>query len=161
MEKGYELLKESGCAQLTWQANPQQYLERFSNGGNYTIAMKDVAAAYQLALRYHLGDGDEYADHAIGIMRAWADKCIAIGGDSNSALGAGLYGYEFAVAGELLRDYWIEMDAAGFKKYQQWTIDVFYPVNSIFVKEHFGTPPFHYWANWNCVIWLRCLLSEF
>lgn len=81
-------------------------------------------------------------------MRAWADKCIAIGGDSNSALGAGLYGYEFAVAGELLRDYWIEMDAAGFKKYQQWTIDVFYPVNSIFVKEHFGTPPFHYWANW-------------
>ena len=52
-------------------------------------------------------------------MRAWADKCIAIGGDSNSALGAGLYGYEFAVAGELLRDYWIEMDAAGFKKYQQ------------------------------------------
>ena len=147
-KKGYETLCASGCAQLTWQPNPQQYLERFSNGGSYTIAMKDVAAAYQSGLRYHLGDGDEYADHAIEIMRAWADKCIAIGGDSNSALGAGLYGYEFAVAGELLRDYWIEKDEAGFKKYQQWTIDVFYPVNSIFVKEHFNTPPFHYWANW-------------
>ena len=149
-KEGMALLRDgtTSCTRLDWTPVPFETLERFSNGGNYTFAMKDAAAAYQCGLRYRLGDGVEYADKAIEIMKAWADKCTAIGGDSNSALGAGLYGYEFAVAGEQLRDYWLEKDEDGFRRYQQWTVDVFYPVNRVFTLEHWGLPPFHYWANW-------------
>lgn len=146
---GVVQLRTNSCARLDWTPNPQRILERFSNGGNYTIAMKDVAAAYQCALRYNLGDGEEYAQKSIEILRAWADKCTAIGGDSNSALAAGLYGYQFAVTGELMRDYWMEKEPDAFKRYQQWTVDVFYPVNYAIAIEYWGMPPFHYWANWH------------
>jgi hypothetical protein len=64
------------------------------------------------------------------------------------ALGAGIYGYEFAIAGEQLRDYagWA---AADFAKYQQWVLNVFYPVNYGFLSGHFGCNPQHTWSNWD------------
>ncbi|WP_308756240.1 alginate lyase family protein [uncultured Bacteroides sp.] len=148
-KSGLELLRASWHAQLSYNGNPQTSIKRGVSGDeNYSAAMKDAASAYQMGLRYHLGDGDAYADKAIEIMHGWATTCTLVTGNTNSALAAGLYGYEFAVAGELLRDYWIAKDPDGFAAYQQWMIDVFYTANHEFLVNHFGTPPLHYWANW-------------
>jgi hypothetical protein len=59
-----------------------------------------------------------------------------------------LYGYQFAVAGELMRDYpgW---DAADFADFQQWMLDVFWPRNLDFLTRHHDTYDDHYWANWD------------
>lgn len=146
---GLELLRASTHAQLTYTANPQASISRGVSGEeNYMVAARDVASAYQLGLRYHLGDGDEYADKAIEIMNGWATTCTLVTGNTNQALAYGLYGYEFAVAGELLRDYWIAKDATAFARYQQWMVDVFYVGNHDFLETHFDTPDLHYWANW-------------
>lgn len=145
---GYEVLVDNYHSHLDYVANPQETLQRGGAGENYMRAANDVAAAYQMGLRYHLGDGNAYADRAIEIMDSWAVTCKLVTGDTNQALGAGLYGYEFAVAGELLRDYWKEKDADGFARYQQWMLDVFYVANHEFLVNHFGTVPGHYWANW-------------
>ena len=146
---GYASLVDNYHSHLDYVANPQADIRRGVSGDeNYMRAANDVAAAYQMGLRYHLGDGNAYADHAIEILDSWAVTCKLVTGNTNSALAAGLYGYEFAVAGELLRDYWKEKDANGFARYQQWMLDVFYVANHEFLVNHFGTVPGHYWANW-------------
>ncbi|HTN19722.1 MAG TPA: alginate lyase family protein [Pelobium sp.] len=151
---GYNKLINNVSAQTTYVANPTEKLIR---GGrtvwepepdNYSRAMNDVAAAYQLALRWKITGDSTYAQTAINILNAWARTCKVIAGDTNAALAAGLYGYQFAIAGELLRDYsgWKTED---FVAYQKWMIDVFYSANMSFLKEHFGTCYTHYWANWD------------
>lgn len=147
-KSGYKVLVDNYHSHVDYVPNPQKTLQRGGAGDNYMRAANDAAAAYQLGLRYHLGDGDAYADHAIEIMDGWALTCESITGDTNQALGAGLYGYEFAVAGELLRDYWMAKDAHGFARYQQWMVNLFYVSNHNFLVDHFNTVPGHYWANW-------------
>lgn len=151
---GYKKLTDNTHAQTTYTANPVAKLIR--GGGsteepepdNYSRAMNDVAAAYQLALRWKITGDDAYAAAAIKILNAWAAVCKSISGDSNKALGAGIYGYQFALAAELLRDY-AGWQAADFAAYKQWMIDVFYSVNMAFLTTHWGTCDSHYWANWD------------
>lgn len=63
------------------------------------------------------------------------------------SLAAGLYGYQFANAGELMRDY-SNWESDKFKAYQQWMVDVFYVANHDFIVRHHGAPVLNYWANW-------------
>lgn len=147
-KSGYKALVDNYHSHLDYVARPQEVIRRGEGAENYMIAANDVAAAYQMGLRFHLGEGNAYGDKAIEILDSWAVTCKEVTGNSNLALAAGLYGYEFAVAGELLRDYWKEKDANGFARYQQWMLDVFYVVNHDFFVNHFGTVPGHYWANW-------------
>lgn len=151
---GWNMLINNSHAQLTRTASPVVKLVR--GGGsreepdpdNYGNAMRDVAAAYQLALRWKISGDDAYAETAINILNAWASTCERISGDTNTALAGGIYGYQFAVAGELLRDYegWTADD---FETYKQWMLDVFYSLNMAFLTSHWGTCDSHYWANWD------------
>src|SRR5690606_25794844 len=151
---GWNMLINNSHAQLTRTANPVVKLVR--GGGsreepdpdNYGNAMRDVAAAYQLALRWKISGDDAYAETAINILNAWASTCERISGDTNTALAGGIYGYQFAIAGELLRDYegWAADD---FEAYKQWMLDVFYSLNMAFLTSHWGTCDSHYWANWD------------
>ncbi|WP_342383143.1 alginate lyase family protein [Bacteroides ovatus] len=148
-KSGYEVLIANNHSQLTWRANPQTSIVRGSgHPENYPIAYNDAAAAYQLGLRYRLGEGETYAEKAIEIMTGWANTCTLITGSTDQALASGLYGYEFAVAGEQIRDYWMENDPEGFASYQNWMVNLFYKANHDFLVNHFGTPSLHYWANW-------------
>lgn len=121
-------------------------------GGGYTenyirLAM-DCAKAYQCALRYH-GSGDTaYGNKAVQIMNAWASTHTGWAGDTNVSLRAGLYGYQFACAGELMRNYsgW---SAADFTAFQDYMVNVFYSKNDYFLDYHHGTCSDHYWANWD------------
>ena len=110
--------------------------------------MNDAAAAYQCAIRWKVSGDDVYAEKSIEILNAWAQKCERISGNSNVMLAAGLYGYQFANAAEIMRSYsgWSSEDFEGFK---QWLLDVFYSLSSDFLVRHNGTCISHYWANWD------------
>lgn len=151
---GWNKLIANSHAQLSYNANPVAKLIRGGSSAeepepdNYGRAFNDVAAAYQLAIRWKISGDDAYAAKAVQILNAWAATCKSISGNSNTALAAGIYGYQFAVAGELLRDYegWASAD---FTKYKQWLLDVFYSLNKAFLTTHWGTCITHYWANWD------------
>lgn len=115
---------------------------------NYSTAMEDAHAAYLTAIRWKITGDVAFANKSIQILNAWAATCTTISGDSNRALGAGIYGYQFANAAEIMRDYpgWNASDLAKFKK---WMLDVFYPVNLAFLNTHWNSCNTHYWANWD------------
>lgn len=146
-KEGFELLEKSGYAQVSYNPSPVETIIRGVSGDNYMNAARGAAAAYQLGLRWKITGEVKYAERAVYVLNQWAYTCTGVTGNSNSSLASGIYGHEFAVAGELLRDYegW---DEADFKNYQEWMLNVFLPGNKDFLERHHGTPNGHYWANW-------------
>lgn len=146
----WDRLVANSHAQLNYRPNPQ---EAICAGGvctreTYMTMAHDTAAAYQCALRYHISGDKRYADKAVQIMNAWSSTLKRFTGDSNAGLRAGLYGYQFACAAELMRDYsdWSTVDFARFKTMM---LIIFYPINSDFLIRHNNTCDSHYWANWD------------
>ncbi|MBB3063689.1 alginate lyase family protein, partial [Microbulbifer rhizosphaerae] len=133
--------------------NPEAVATITAGGGlpeNYIRLARDAARAYQLALRYH-GDGSTWAaDKSVEIMNTWASIHTGWAGDSNVSLRSGIYGYQFASAAELMRDYsgWVPADFTAFKDYM---LNQFYlggSRNKDFLDRHHDTRGTHYWANW-------------
>lgn len=151
---GWNKLIANSHAQLSYNANPTVKLIRGGSSSeepepdNYSRAMNDVAAAYQTAIRWKVTGDAAYAAKSIQILNAWASTCTSISGDPNALLAAGIYGYEFANAAEIMRDYfgWSTTDFNAFKK---WMVDVFYPPYYNFLEEHMGTCSTYIWANWD------------
>ncbi len=138
---------QSGVA--TWP------VERIVRGGgvgeNYMNAARGATMAYQNALRWKISGDKAHAERAIYILNSWASICKAVGGDTNQSLASGLYGYEFANAAELMRDYegWKPEDFATFKN---WILTIWYPRCIDFLRRRHDTwsqgTPGHYWSNW-------------
>jgi hypothetical protein len=153
-------LLANGHSSSTYTPDPQSVVYRGSDGvhpENYSKLMNDVAAAYQCALRWKVSGSTAHADNAVYIMNRWAATLTAISGDSNALLAAGIYGYEFANAGEIMRSYsgWAAADQTAFKNMMS---GIFYPICSDFLVRHNNTEWTHYWANWDlCAI--ACILA--
>jgi hypothetical protein len=81
-------------------------------------------------------------------MNAWAPALKKINGTSDRFLAAGIYGYEFANAAEIMRTY-PSWDRADFAQFQKMMLDVFYPMNHDFLLRHNGAKIDHYWCNWD------------
>lgn len=157
--RAYNILKSSEYAQPDIATYPVETIIRGGNSGqNYINAARGATMAYQNALRWKIEDNRSCAAAAVRILMQWARTCKLVSGDSNWALAAGLYGYEFAQAAELMRDYdgWTAEDFAEFKK---WMLTVWYPGNIGFLRGRNGTwenyvgnqggiRPGHYWSNW-------------
>ena len=144
-------------------------------GQNYMNAARGAAMAYQNALRWKIAGTRDNADAAVRILMQWARGCKGLGGDTNVSLASGLYGYEFANAAELMRDYegWTANDFATFKR---WIVDVFYnPAIDFLRRRHdtwnnarysnLGHRPGHYWSNWGlcnslCVMSIGILCDD-
>ncbi|HLP42507.1 MAG TPA: alginate lyase family protein [Fibrobacteria bacterium] len=148
----WDRLTSSAFARLDYKPNPRQEVcaggSGCPQGESYMPMARDCAAAYQHALRYRLSGDTLHADKAVEILNAWSAVLVGFTGDSNRGLRAGLYGYQFAAAAELLRDYpkWAASDFARFK---DMLLTRFYPVSSDFLKRHNNTCSDHYWANWD------------
>ena len=146
----WDILIANSYAQLSYTPNPQTTIcaGGVCDSENYMTLARDAAAAYQTALRYHVSGDTQYADKSIEIMNAWAATLEGFTGDSNAGLRAGLYGYQLACAGELMRDYsgWASAD---FTAFQNMMLTIFYPINSDFLIRHNNTCDSHYWANWD------------
>lgn len=150
--QGYNNLKNSKYSQSNFTTYPVERIVRGGGSGeNYMNAARGAAAAYQNALRWKISGDEAHAKKAVEILNAWASVCKAVGGDTNQSLASGLYGYEFANAAELMRDYegWKRED---FGKFQEWMLSIWYPRCIDFLKRRHSTweqgRPGHYWSNW-------------
>ena len=170
IKESFQHLQQSNYAQPSYTASPVEYLKRmdatnwsstYSDYNNYTHAMKDANAAYQLALRYQLEGSTACADAAVKILNDWATinkGVLQLDGYTNNIPDPNEYliciqGHQFANAAELLRDYsgWA---AADFTKFKNWMKNTF--VNQLampFLQNHHGTnnesQKLHYWQNWD------------
>ncbi|MDO4162918.1 MAG: alginate lyase family protein [Bacteroides sp.] len=152
-------LKNSTYTVIPYTPNPTTQIVRGDVTGtsasseNYTNAMRDAAAAYQMALLWKLTANDSYASNAVNILNQWADVCEEVtSNDANHMLAAGAQGYTFANAAEILQSYdgWSSSDQSDFK---EWIVDVFASKNKDFLDNHQGTNNCseHYWSNWDLV----------
>ena len=155
----FQNLKASKYSQLTYMPDPQDEIVRGDATGtatgkeNYAYAMRDAAAAYQMALLWKLTGNDQYADKVVEILNAWAAKCKKItSNDANQVLAAGAQGYTFATAANIVKGYngW---SAAKQEQFKQWMLTVFATKNGDFLKTHTGSNVCaeHYWSNWDLV----------
>ncbi|GGJ55844.1 alginate lyase family protein [Streptomyces lacrimifluminis] len=152
---GFARLTANRHAQSGWTANPQATVYRGSGSPqNYAILYNDIHAAYQNALRWHVTGESVYADTAVAILNAWSAKLTVLAGSADRFLAAGLYGYQFANAAELVRDH-ADFDLARF---QRMMLDVFCPLSEDFLANHNGAVITNYWANWDLTA-VACVLA--
>jgi hypothetical protein len=119
---------------------------------NYDLLYNDAHAAYLCALRWQISGDTSYADEAVKLMNAWSSTLTGFGGTIDWFLAAGIQGYQFANAAEIMRSYsgWL---AADFAKFQSLMLNVFYPVNHQGLIQSLA--PITVYSNWQ----LCCVAS--
>ncbi len=172
--QAYNKLKTAAYAQSSVQTYPVEVIVRGGGSGeNYINACRGATMAYQNALRWKIDGTEANAKAAVRILMQWANTTRDVSGDSNYALAIGLYGYQFAQAAELMRDYegWSRED---FETFQAWMLRVWYPKAIGFLRGRNGTwensgrwwqAPGHYWSNWGlcntlCVAMIGILCDD-
>lgn len=147
---GWNILQANRHASAGYIARPTSIVYRGFDGvhpENYGILYNDIAAAYALGIRWKISGDTAYANASIRILDGWSDSLKALAGTNDRVLAAGLYGYEMANAGEIMRTYsgW---DTAAFARFRQMMLSVFYPICHGFLtrKERCMT---HFYANWD------------
>ena len=146
---GWQRLTANGRSHSTWRPRPLATVIRGGTGQNYSQFYLDVHAAYQNALRWRIGGDTANGDTARDILNAWSRTLTVVAGDADRFLAAGIYGYQFANAAELMRGY----DGFDLAAAQALLRTVFYPMNDDFLVRHNTACITNYWANWDlCTI---------
>jgi len=126
---GYLALKNDHYSSLTYQIRgghcakvvrdtPAQCMGEFNDDAN---------AAYQQSLMWALSGDARYATKAIGILNAWSGTLKSIEGH-DAPLAAGLNGFKFAAAAELIRYTKAGWSAHDIAAAEAMFRNVFYPV---------------------------------
>lgn len=174
VKAAYAKLTSAAYSQSGVQTNPVETIVRGGGSGeNYINAARGATMAYQNALRWKIAGTTANAKAAVRILMAWCNTTKYISGNSDQCLAVGLYGYQFAQAAELMRDYegWSRED---FAKFQQWMLTLWYPKAINFLRSRNGTwenngkwwqAPGHYWSNWGlcntlCVAMIGILCDD-
>ncbi len=144
--EAYNALKNEAFSNPAWGGRPAERVER---PGNYALLYVDIQRAYQMALLYQLGAGEEYGESAVRVLNGWSHTMKTLWGNADRFLAAGIYGYQLANAAELVRDREdFDKDAM-----DELLLNVFYPLNHEFLLYHNGTSEGrrirNYWANWD------------
>jgi hypothetical protein len=144
-KSGWDRLVANRHAQSGWAPRPAETVVRGGTGQNYTILYNDIHAAYQNALRWKIAGTREHGDTARDILNAWSSTLKQVTGNADRFLAAGIYGYQFANAAELMRGY------PGFdlERAKRTLLDVFHPMNEDFLTRHNDAHIQNYWANWD------------
>jgi len=142
---GWEKLIANGHAQTTWVARPTATIIRGGDGQNYPQLYNDIHAAYQCALRWKVSGNTAYRDKAVEILNGWSSTLESVGGNADRFLAAGIYGYQFCCAADLVRG------ASGFDlgAFQDMMTSIFLPMNNSFLTNHNDACITNYWANWD------------
>lgn len=171
--QAYNVLKTAAYAQSSAATFPSEAIVRGGSGENYINAARGATIAYQNALRWKIEGNKACAKHAVDVLMQWARTTKYVTGTSDQCLARGLYGYQFAQAAELMRDYegWATED---FDLFRQWMLTVWYPGAIGFLRVRNGTwenvgkwwqAPGHYWSNWGlcnamCVLSIGVLCDD-
>lgn len=103
---GWNALTGNGRAQLGAKPRPlATVILGDVPGQNFAQFYIDVARAYQLALRWKVLQDTRYADLAVVFLNEWSSTLKEVTGNADRFLAAGIYGYEFANAAEIMRTY--------------------------------------------------------
>jgi hypothetical protein len=152
-KSGWQRLIANPHAQLDYRPRPVEVVVRGVDRNNprpqnYSLMFHDAAAAYACALCWRISGDERYAEKSVQILNGWARALRTITGTSDAALAAGLQGYQFANAAEIMRTYkgWRPEEMGRCK---QMFLEVFLPMNREFLARHNGRPIDHYWANWD------------
>ncbi|MEO7099565.1 MAG: LamG-like jellyroll fold domain-containing protein [Luteolibacter sp.] len=142
---GWNALIGDGYSQLG--ATPRATAE-VSRPGNVAQMYIDIYRTYQCALRWKVSGDTRYADQAVTFLNAWSSTMTTLTGNADRFLAAGIHGYEWANAGEIMRTYpgWAPADMARF---QNLLVTIFYPMNHDFLTNHNGAAITNYWSNWD------------
>jgi hypothetical protein len=142
---GWEKLIANSHAQTSWVARPTATIIRGGDGQNYPQLYNDIHAAYQCALRWRVSGNTAYRDKAVEILNAWSSTLESVGGNADRFLAAGIYGYQFCCAADLVRG------APGFNlgAFQDMMTSIFLPMNNSFLTNHNDACITNYWANWD------------
>jgi hypothetical protein len=155
---GWNKLISDGYSQLGGTPpRPLDTVWRAAGNNNTAQLYIDIHRAYQLAVRWKVSQNTAYAEEAIKYLNAWSSTLTNVNGNADRYLAAGIYGYQFANVGEIMRGYsgWASAD---FARFQQMLLNVFYPLSSRFLREHNDAEITNYWANWDqCAI--ACILA--
>ncbi|MFG2648168.1 alginate lyase family protein [Streptomyces sp. NPDC048436] len=142
---GRQKLTGNRHSAATWKASPRATIIRGGTGQNYPTLYNDIHAAYQSALRWRIEGSAAHGDTARDILNAWSATLTEVTGNADRFLAAGIYGYQFANAAELMRGY----DGFDLGRFKNMLLKVFYPLNDDFLKHHNGACVTNYWANWD------------
>ncbi|WP_327583912.1 AbfB domain-containing protein [Nonomuraea sp. NBC_00507] len=142
---GWDRLVANAHSQSTWTPRPTATIIRGGDGQNYPQLYNDIHAAYQNALRWKVSGSTAHGNKARDILNAWSGTLTTVTGNADRFLAAGIYGYQFANVGEIMRGY------SGFDlaRFQRMMLNVFYPLNDQFLTNHNGACITNYWANWD------------
>ena len=175
MVRAWDILCANQYAQAHSASWPTTFVQRGLAGDNYMNAARGAAVAFQNALRWKISGDRAFADHAVETLMNWCNVTEAVTGNTNISLAAGLYGYGFANAAELMRDYdgWKRED---FERFKEWMVRVWYnPAIDFLRRRHdtwmnfrhpeCGERPGHYWSNWGlcnvlCVMSIGILCDD-
>ncbi|MFE2407272.1 alginate lyase family protein [Kitasatospora sp. NPDC059408] len=152
---GWQRLTANRHAQSGWKANPQAVVYRGGDASqNFPTLYNDVHAAYQNALRWRVSGDRAHGDAARDILNAWSGTLKQVTGSADRFLAAGIQGYQFANAAELMRGY------PGFDldRFKTMMLQVFYPVCDDFLRHHNGAFITNYYASWDLLA-LCCVFA--
>lgn len=142
-------------AQSGWRPRPSTVVHRGAGTPqNYAALYKDIHAAYQNALRWHITGERAHADTAVAVLNAWSGTLTQVAGSADRFLAAGLYGYQYANAAELVRDH-EDFEAERFRR---MLLDVFHPLSESFLAHHNNAVVSNYWTNWDLCN-MACVLA--
>jgi hypothetical protein len=147
----WNILTSNSHASASYTPRPAAIIYRGSDGvhaENYPQLYNDIAATYALALRWKISGNITFANTAVTILNAWSSTLTSIQGSTDADLAAGIYGYEFANAAEIMRSFsgWTKNNQTAFGTMLH---DVFFPINHDFLVRHNNAATDHYWANWD------------
>ncbi|MEY9967062.1 hypothetical protein ABIA33_005127 [Streptacidiphilus sp. MAP12-16] len=152
---GWNRLATNSVSQSTWKANPQATVYRGAGSPeNYAAMYYDIHAAYQNALRWRITGDAAHGDAARDILNAWSAKMKTLAGSGDRFIAAGIYGYQFANAAELMRGY----NGFDLDRFKAMMLTIFYPMSSDFLAKHNGAFATNYWGSWD-LLSVACVLS--
>ena len=153
---GWNALTSNGRAQLGATPRPLATVLRGTTNNSAQMYI-DIDRTYQLALRWKVTGDTAYADLAVVFLNAWSSTLTTLGGDADRFLSAGIYGFQWANAAEIMRGYagWAAADVAAF---QTMMLTIFYPMSHDFLVHHNGAEITNYWANWDLCN-MACILA--
>ena len=142
---GWQALTSHGYSLLGAAPRP---LVTVIRPGNVAQMYIDIYRTYQCALRWKVSGDTNYADQAVTFLNAWSSTMTGLTGNADRFLAAGIHGYQWANAGEIMRTYpgWAPADMARF---QNLLVTIFYPMNHDFLVNHNGAAITNYWSNWD------------
>jgi hypothetical protein len=126
---GFYKLATNPQSGADWEPQPAEHIERtLLIGHSVGIGQleKDVNAAYHNALMWCITGKEEHARAAVNIIDAWSTTLKVFDG-TDVELGAGLCGFKFVNAAELMRYTYPKWDKAAIARCQKMFREIFYP----------------------------------